>query len=200
MNVLQQKGAQLDSDVAWLLLEVERLGRVVDGATADLVLVPVGGVIFWPSGSIPAGWAEYTALAGRVPVGAGGIFSNGASGGTTYHSHGVSAIVVANDTHSHSDGSLSAANDTHNHPGSPLVLSASTANALADSTGIADLDVAQAGHTHNVSGNVGNDTHNHTVSGSTANDTHNHGLSGSTDNSTDVAFPWHCGRWIQRVA
>jgi hypothetical protein len=55
-----------------------------------------GMIGIWPGSlaSIPTGWTNFTALAGKFPVGAGGSYTNGQSVGSGTHSHNQSATGV----------------------------------------------------------------------------------------------------------
>jgi len=44
--------------------------------------VPAGGIILWSGGATPGGWADFTAPNGKLIVGAGGTYAQGATGGT----------------------------------------------------------------------------------------------------------------------
>lgn len=150
-----------DSDIT---LQANRTLVLGDGTEVlGSGLVPIGGVIFWPStaGAIPTGWAVFAALQGRFPVGAdGATFIDGADGGAAtiniQHNHGGS---TGNESaHTHGDGTYATDSDGHDH------------NVDAGVT-------ATDAHSHDVdAGLTANDSHDHAVdAGTTANDIHSHG-------------------------
>lgn len=111
-------------DMQWDTLNYERIGAAPEAAS-----VPVGGIILW-SGSasaIPAHWALCNGQNGtpdlrdRFIVGAGGIYSPGATGGAETVTLGISQIP------------------SHTHTATPTV-----------STGVGSLQTTSDGaHTHN---------------------------------------------------
>lgn len=101
-------------------------------------------------------------LRNRFPLGAGGNYTKGATGGAT----------TINISHSHSVGSLSLSSVAlPNHVHSVSLTTGSSDNDWAVSSGSAAW-AALGGHTHAVSGNTGNPTssptHTHSVYGDTA--------------------------------
>jgi hypothetical protein len=96
---------------------------------------------------IPSGFTRYSALDGRMPVGAGttfGVtFAEGTSGGSSW-------------AHTHST-------PVHQHSGAPMTIGGSAAaTGSTDQANVSTPGTAFAlgGHTHSVSGSVGGNTAN----------------------------------------
>lgn len=115
--------------------------------------LPIGTIILWDSGQIPAGWIicngdnETIETRGRFIRGAGADAEIGSTGGTLIH------------THTNSDTSTKA---SHNHGGS-----VSTSTGGAASVGVTSgsgSSSASTNHTHGVHVYVGDGgNHSHTV-------------------------------------
>lgn len=198
-----------------ITLQANRSIYLGDGTEVPAsALVPIGGVIFWPStaGAIPAGWAVFAALQGRFPVGAdGATFIDGASGGAEtiniQHDHDVDAGVTGGGgSHDHAVDAGVTATDQHNHGPGTLATDTQTANAFNYGTIVSTARTLA--HSHSVTtGVTANDTHSHgpgTLDTDTeANHTHGPGTL-DTDNqlsaTQSIIPPYHCGEWIQRTS
>lgn len=104
-----------------------------NAAVAAVAQVPSGLIgAFQSAGSIAAGWARFTSLDGRIPVGAGTTF------GQTF-----------------TEGASAGSSWAHQHDGSTLTATANTTSGGSVASGAgASADVND--HTHPVSGNTAN--------------------------------------------
>jgi len=97
-----------------------KFGTVPFAAYAqECASVPAGAVMFFNLASCPAGWTEFAALTGRVPVGAGGG-TLGATVGTALGNQGARTITEV-PAHRHTinpPATTTSTNGAHNHGGS----------------------------------------------------------------------------------
>jgi hypothetical protein len=164
--------------------------------------IPIGGIIIW-SGAIAAIPANYVLCNGtggtpdlqeKFVVCAGGSYAVNATGGATTknlaHTHGGSAIAVANESsHTHAgNGTLATGTaGSHNH----VIVMDQAGDDQAGSSNTFYADTAGS-HSHtSITGNTAaGGAHNHTLSGSTA--------SGGSA-TQDILATWYALAYVQRI-
>ena len=160
-------------------------------------VVPIGTIILWPNnGPLPSGWDYFLALDHCFPIGAGGAYAVGDSGGAAsinlQHSHTLSAVTSGSDGPSHSHTSNQTGNESaHTHAisgitGGPSATITRNAGAGAN-TGVGT-------HTHTWSGSgapIGVHYHSGPTT-STITFAHTHALCGASNNggsATQATLP-----------
>jgi hypothetical protein len=146
LNAFELQGRQPTTTPTAGAIPIADLGGTLDSwVSASAGAVPSGMGAIWSGtvASIPAGWTRWTALNGRLPVGAGTTFTvafteGGSYGSSWSHNHSTPA-------HSHSGASLSVSGTTGN-------------NNNAGQRGGTGTSTADDPHTHTFSASVGGNT------------------------------------------
>lgn len=167
---------------------------------------PVGSIFMSTVSTNPTSFfgGTWVAIEDRFPIGVGGTFAAGATGGASAHTHTNSAIQTVSDhnhtmsstssfsasDHKHTNPSTGSTNPSHSHSSSSISGTSSAVNATdVPSSGLEththSLPSGGVSHSHTMPDtNAADFSHSHTVStvGSSGGHTHTVSSTGSTSN------------------